>query len=252
MYTSTVVDVLISSPSDVPDARDAIQQEISQWNMTNSRRRGVSAVAVRWETHAVPEMGDHPQQILNRQLVDQCDLLVAVFGTRLGTPTPNGRSGTAEEIERFIASRKPVLLYRVTGRERPDTDQAQLRALEEFLVSLRQRGLLAECDGIERLRADFRRHVSEILANFEPEKRLPPAKLNEFEIKLLVHLGENGRTNVGELSQGLDVGAERLLFHFERLGNAGFVEQLYNAMDGESYVLTRDGRAELFDRGLLH
>jgi nucleoside 2-deoxyribosyltransferase len=85
-------------------------------------------------------MGDHPQSILNRQLVDRCDLLVAVFRTRLGTPTPHGPSGTAEEIERFIASRKPVLLYKLNGREDGDTDLHQLAALNEFMASLRQRG----------------------------------------------------------------------------------------------------------------
>lgn len=251
MYTSTAVEILISSPSDVGDARDAIQEEIAHWNTAHARLRGVSAVAVRWESDSVPELGDHPQVILNRQLVDRCDLLVAVFRDRFGTPTPSGLSGTAEKIERFTKSGKPVLLYVLKSDAASASDVEQRAKLDAFIQSLRSRGLFREVADVDGLRSEFRTHLSAMLAEFEHESKLPPVKLSDVELGLLKHLGEAGRTFVEELSGQTDVGVELLTYHFERLEAAGLVDHLANAVSGQSFVLNQRGRAELFTRGLL-
>jgi hypothetical protein len=65
---------------------------------------------VMWERDATPDLGDRPQGIINRQLVDVCDVLIGTFWAKLGTPTSEAESGTAEEIERFIKAGKPVLI----------------------------------------------------------------------------------------------------------------------------------------------
>jgi hypothetical protein len=251
MYSSTAVEILIASPADVVDARDAIQDEIAQWNTANSRRRGVTAVAVRWETHAVPEMGGHPQAILNRQLGDHCDLLVALFGNRLGTPTPHAPSGTAEEIQRFIANKKPVLLYRIEGRVDVSPDPEQLRELEAFLASVRQTGLISQPTSVEDLRTSFRRHLSGMLADFEPQRRRPPVTLSDFELALLETLGRDGRTEISQFVDTTGAGEERLRFHIRRMEDAHLVEVIRNYAYGDAVVLTQGGRSELFERGLL-
>lgn len=66
---------------------------------------------VLWERDAVPEAGDRPQAILNRQLVEVTDILIGLFWTRLGTPTGEAESGTVEEIDEFVKAGKPVLVY---------------------------------------------------------------------------------------------------------------------------------------------
>ena len=251
-YASTVVEVLISSPSDVGDARDAVQDEIAQWNLAHARQRGMTAVAVRWETHALPQMGGHPQSILNQQLVDRCDVLVAVFGVRLGTPTPHGESGTAEEIERFVRTGKPVLVYKLNGRENADTDRDQLRALTAFLDSIRERGLFWPCSSLDAFRSGFRRHIAMQLESFQPERRLPPAKLSDIELEMLRVMGEAGPRLGRPLANLLDIGMERLRFHCERLRSVGLVEETTDPRSGVThYGLTQDGRTELFERGLL-
>ena len=58
---------------------------------------------VGWETHSVPELGDRPQAIINRQILRESDLLIAVFWTRIGTATGAHPSGTVEEIEEHLA-----------------------------------------------------------------------------------------------------------------------------------------------------
>jgi hypothetical protein len=84
-FESRVFQLLIASPSDVADERSVITDLVEEWNYANSRERGVVILPLAWETHTSPEMGAPPQTIINRQIVDECDLVVGVFWNRLGT-----------------------------------------------------------------------------------------------------------------------------------------------------------------------
>ena len=53
---------------------------------------------LKWEDDAAPYMGRHPQTTINKQMCDKSDLLIALFKTKLGTPTEQFESGTVEEI----------------------------------------------------------------------------------------------------------------------------------------------------------
>jgi hypothetical protein len=101
---------LIASPGDTPNERQIVHDVLIEWNGVNGEE-GVMLLPRMWETDATPEMGDEPQAIINRQLVDKADMLIGIFWTRLGTPTSETESGTLEEIERCIKADKPVLLY---------------------------------------------------------------------------------------------------------------------------------------------
>jgi hypothetical protein len=77
-----------------------------------------------------PEMGDSAQSIINRTVLQECDLLVGIFWTRIGTPTEEYASGTVEEIERHIDSGKPAMLYFSSAPVMPDSvDPDQYRSL---------------------------------------------------------------------------------------------------------------------------
>jgi len=93
---------LFISPSDVEAERKAISEVISSWNAQIGESLGTRIELVRWESHSIPEIGDEPQAILNRQLVDNCDFGIAVFWSRLGTPTADHVSGSIEEIEKLM------------------------------------------------------------------------------------------------------------------------------------------------------
>src|SRR5216684_9295766 len=100
MARNTIVfRVLIASPSDVERERETVANAIGQWNAAHSTSMGVMLEPIRWETHAYPATGDYPQGIINRQIVDDCDVVVGLFWSRLGTATPTAASGTIEEIE---------------------------------------------------------------------------------------------------------------------------------------------------------
>ena len=132
-YSARVFRVLIASPSDVAEERDIAVKTIQEWNDLNSNERQVVLLPLRWETHSAPEYGKRPQEVINRQIVDHCDLLVGIFWTRVGSPTGLADSGTLEEIERVAKQGKPVMLYFSQAKQDPERiDLEQLRSLREF------------------------------------------------------------------------------------------------------------------------
>ncbi|GAA1812504.1 DUF4062 domain-containing protein [Agromyces neolithicus] len=138
---ATVVNVMIASPSDIPSSRDAVERALRSWNSTNTPGRGFVLHPLRWETDSVPMLGHHPQAILNEQLLAKADIVIALFGSRVGSETPNSISGTVEEIEGAVESGKPVHLYFSEAPHPADVDLVQLQALRDFRAELQKRGL---------------------------------------------------------------------------------------------------------------
>lgn len=144
-FKSQVYQVLICSPSDVQEERDIIENTAHAFNALHAHDMKTVLLPVRWETHTSPEMGDRPQAIINKQIVEDSDILVAVFWARIGTPTGVAESGSVEEIKEFMAKGKPVLLY---FSDAPvalaSVDQEQYKRLTEFKQEYKQKGLI-EC-----------------------------------------------------------------------------------------------------------
>ena len=154
--------VMIASPSDVSEERGVIRDVIYEWNAVHAEDRHVVLMPVGWETHASPAMGDRPQAIINKQLSQQVDLLVAVFWTRLGSPTGTTDSGTVEEIEEHLATEKPAMIYFSSAPVRPDSvDNDQYSALKTFKESCKQKGLIEEYAHIDEFRAKFSRQLAQ-------------------------------------------------------------------------------------------
>jgi len=168
-YPATVVKVMIASPSDVAQPRLVIRRVIDEWNAVYAGDRKVVLMPIGWETNASPEMGDRPQAIINKQLLQDSDLLVAVFWTRIGSPTGVARSGTVEEIEEHLKAGKPALIYFSSEPVRPDSvDDEQYGALKSFKESLKQRGLFEEYADLDEFRTKFSRHLAQtVIRNFQ-------------------------------------------------------------------------------------
>src|SRR5258708_4201917 len=139
-YIAQVLKIMIASPGDVAAERNVIRDVVHDWNATHSEERAQVLLPIGWETHSAPEMGDRPQEIINRQLLRGCDLLIAVFWTRIGSPTGKADSGTVEEIEEHIAAGKPAMVYFSGAPVHLESVQAeQYAALKQFRESCRQR-----------------------------------------------------------------------------------------------------------------
>ncbi|MFM9921340.1 DUF4062 domain-containing protein [Lacisediminihabitans sp. H27-G8] len=166
-YSARVVRVMIASPSDTRAARDAVEEAISKWNDANSANRKLILHPWRWETSAVPLMGGHPQAMINSQGVDKSDIVFALFGSRLGSPTSSAVSGTVEEIERAVKAKKPVHLYFSKEPLPADVDTQQLDGLRAFRSEAAMRGLLGEFKSANELAIQVWRDLEHDLVKFD-------------------------------------------------------------------------------------
>ena len=161
-FDATAVEILIASPSDVLDERDIAVEVIADWNRSYSLEQRVVLLPRRWETHSAPELGDRPQEVVNRQVVDQCDLVIAIFWTRLGTPTGIAESGTVEEIERCAERGKLAMVYFSRSKIDPARiDLEEMARLRTFEGSMRQLGLVETFTSTTEFREKLRHQIDQ-------------------------------------------------------------------------------------------
>ncbi|MDQ4103056.1 MAG: hypothetical protein M3186_04875, partial [Actinomycetota bacterium] len=146
-FLSTTLRALISCPGDVmPEDLAVVHQAITRWNVLWGEQVGHVVIPVSWSEHAAAEFGEPPQDILNRQLVDVVDLGIAIFWSRLGTPTDNAESGTAEEIKRLAEAGRPVSVLRCNRSVPPKGDHAERARLDEYLKEIFGQALVVPYD----------------------------------------------------------------------------------------------------------
>jgi hypothetical protein len=146
---------------------------------------------VRWELDATPELGDRPQAILNRQLVDECDVVVAIFWSRVGTPTGIADSGTVEEITCALEAKKPVLLY-FSRRDLPSKVDlhavGEVRALQE---RFRAKGICWSYSSHEDFRRDLTEHLARTLHHLHRPGDPPRPGTTDDELLVMAALAEH-------------------------------------------------------------
>ena len=159
-YEAKVFNVMIASPGDVASERTIVRDVLYEWNAVHSQIRNIVLLPIGWETHSSPEMVRTPQEIINDQVLDRCDLLVGVFWTRIGTATTKYASGTVEEIEKHIDSGKPAMLYFSSQPVVLDTvEPEQFSQLKQFKESCQNRGLYESYDSLSSFKDKYYRHL---------------------------------------------------------------------------------------------
>jgi hypothetical protein len=194
-FQANVLKVMIASPGDVIVEREIVTEELHRWNNANAVSRELLLHPVKWETHSSPQMGAHPQDILNERLLLEADIVVGIFGTRIGTATAEFVSGTVEEIKRHVAAGKLAMLYFSHVPVDPNSiDQKQWAALQAFKEECKTGGLYAEYGSHEQLRTEFGQHLAIELNRPKyrwlpkPDAAVEPSDpdLTRDEIRLLV------------------------------------------------------------------
>ena len=181
--STTTYDIFIASPSDVTKEREIARNIIIDWNITHSKQQEISLQPVLWETDARAEMGGSPQPLLQKQIVEGCDIAIAFFSTRLGTPTDNEISGTVHEIKYFLKSKKPVLLYFSNmdiSRNKFDTQQY------DELIKFREQckkdgGLIFEYDTFDSLKDLLSKHLILTIYNILDKNKSIKNQIEESE-----------------------------------------------------------------------
>jgi len=237
-FSAAVLRVMIASPSDVPDERDAVERAIHSWNDANARAKQVILLPWRWETSSVPLLGGHPQKLINGQGVDDSDIVFALFGGRLGSPTPDAVSGTAEEIDRAVDMGKPVHLYFSTAPLPSDIDTAQLEALRSFRTAMQDRGLLGEFSNVEQLNHEVWKAIEHDLGQMRLDSS--PQRNIRAGVDLLVQPGSDREVS-GFDSKGKPRYRTRRWLDIENRGDVDAEEVFLEAAGEDSSVLLMTG-----------
>ena len=152
----TVYDMLLSCPGDVLDLKGTIDACVKSFNASIGEVNNIRIELKHWSTDSFSQFGDKPQNILNKQFIDDCDLCVALLGIRFGTPTDNYDSGTEEEIEKMLAQGKQVFLYFVERNVDPNRiDVEQYKKVQEFKKRYTDKGAYTVVKSGEELRTVF-------------------------------------------------------------------------------------------------
>ncbi|HEV7238619.1 MAG TPA: TIR domain-containing protein [Thermoanaerobaculia bacterium] len=174
--------VFVASPSDVAEERDIVTIVVEELRRIVGSIRDVELEAVRWETHAWPDVDDDAQALINR-MIGEYDVFVGFMWRRFGTPTRRAESGTGEEFERAYDSfrrfgRPKIMFYfRTAPFYTTDLgDLEQFTRVVEFRKKLEDAGVLF-WQYVEPL--DFERFVREHLLRQILDITAPKARVRK-------------------------------------------------------------------------
>lgn len=254
MFTANVYRIMIGCPGDVQEEVQTAKDVINRWTSLHAEQNGTVLIPINWETHSYPEHGAHPQKILDSQLAGKSDMLVAIFGAKVGTPTDTSLSGTIEEIEEHMKAGKPIMLFFRKYNDLTKTSSEELAKLESFKSSIKSQGLYREYNAEK----DFEKAFSDALTLFLTDHWLKESipntsketsvKFAEEEIEVLKSWTASNRPEahsirymdgtsyiIGDLQ--FDVTDARSLVKwkdfFNRLEKVGFIELSRYTRSGE-------------------
>ncbi len=171
----------LCGPGDVAKEIQIAQEVITAWNLQHGEARGFFLKHQHWSTDTHPDLRDRPQGVVNGQIIDGADVIVAVFWSRFGSPTGAADSGTQEEIERGVKLGRKVMVYFSDLEPMPAAArQDQIERLARFRQELRPRGLCWSFQSRQQFRELFTRHlalaVNELTAAAVSMKKSRPAQ----------------------------------------------------------------------------
>ncbi|HEY3835741.1 MAG TPA: DUF4062 domain-containing protein, partial [Bryobacteraceae bacterium] len=159
-FQANVLKVMIASPEDVAEERKIVTGAIYRWNDTNASERQLVLLPIKWETPNTPQLGA-AQTVINHPILDDADIVIGIFGPRIGTSPKEYISGTVEEIKKHVAAGKTAKVY---FSEAPvaqkNVDQQQYALVQKFREDLNGSGLYAIYETMEQFRDDFGHHLA--------------------------------------------------------------------------------------------
>jgi hypothetical protein len=168
-----VYDMLISCPGDAEYVISTINEVVNDFNLLYQGTLGIGIQCQHWRKSAYAESGGKPQALLNKQFVQDCDLAVAIFKTRFGTPTDKYNSGSEEEIEIMLSQGKQVFMFFDISPVSPDEiSQEQYGKVQEFKNKYVEKGIFWDFSTLEEFKSLFQAHITKYFLNLQQKEEL--------------------------------------------------------------------------------
>jgi formylglycine-generating enzyme required for sulfatase activity len=191
-----LIRVFVSSPGDVAEEREVLDEVAESINRTEGPSEGFRLELFRWERDVTPQIGPDPQRVVDGQTPGY-DVYLGIMSTRFGTPTGTHGSGTEQEFRDALAKWQqagaPWIVFYFSSRPKLTGDPEQAKQYVkvcQFRSELEKEGIVATYAGVrgskdsfyeqvlEHLRKIVRRYVEEPPAELPregPEATLPAA-----------------------------------------------------------------------------
>lgn len=257
MFQANCYNVMIVSPSDISEEREIAKDVFYRWNELNSRFHKIVFSVLGYDINAHADSGTHPQESLNHQLLKQADLIIAIFWTKLGTPTTEYSSGSVEEITKHIQEGKKVHIYFSNKIIDPrKVDAEQYKNLQNYKNEIRGKAFYKEFSTEEEFRKILEDDIqlfSNELVEHNSENR---AKVNntmqvtisDKEIEILKAMEEDGELQYIQFIDGPNLNGRTINNPREAAEIKEAISKLesYNLIEdisykGELFKLTAEG-----------
>lgn len=177
--TVTRYTVLLSAPGDTKAECAAADEELQKINRTHSAETGVEFYATDWRRDSRADSGDEPQKLLNRQIVEGADIILAIFKEHFGTPTKDYGSGTEEEIGLGLSLGKTVLVYFwAPPADFTPKDPEQFAQIGKLRSSLQNRAMYKSFETEDDLRSKITHDFTKLLFELEGGTVAPKPQLS--------------------------------------------------------------------------
>nr|VFK48878.1 MAG: protein of unknown function (DUF4062) [Candidatus Kentron sp. TC] len=175
MKSARIYKCFISSPSDTQEERKICDLVFEEINRTQGEESGFRIESKKWEIDARPSFGESPQDVINKQLLNDIQLFIGIISARFGTPTENYGSGTEEEF--YLAYEKKddveIMFYFNNEPAPPDlANPEQKRKVEEFQELISDHGgLYSNYNGVDDFKNRLKQHLHKYFAEKEAINR---------------------------------------------------------------------------------
>lgn len=146
--TITLYKIFVASPSDLSDERFLLEEVIEELNMSTFNNSDIKVELIKWETHANPDIGEYPQNVINKDIGNEYDIFIGILWSKFGSATPNYKSGTEEEFynayKRYRESRSVKIMFYFKQEPIPIDliDPESIKSIRKFKIELGEKGLL--------------------------------------------------------------------------------------------------------------
>lgn len=167
---TTTYTILISCPSDIKEEVKIIEEVLKGFNENFGKNIGMSLEYSYWKKDVMPQHGDRPQEIINKQIVRDSDAIIAIFGEKFGSDTGKYPSGTIEEIEEMIKSKKQVFLYfseKPIEREDMYSKVEELEKIERFKKEYGEKGIYSVYKSDNEFKENITKHIEKYFSNIK-------------------------------------------------------------------------------------
>lgn len=167
---ATIYTILISCPSDVKEEIEIIKEVLKGFNENFGKNIGISLEYNYWKKDIIPQHGNRPQEIINKQIVRDSDAIIAIFGEKFGSDTGKYPSGTIEEIEEMIKAKKQVFLYfseKPIEREDMYSKVEELEKIERFKKEYGEKGIYSVYKSDNEFKENITKHIEKYFSNIK-------------------------------------------------------------------------------------